>query len=169
MITADTNARSPFKDNVYVAWDAASGGSSSGGLRFARSTDHGATFSVTRIDDPSGPGRVIAAVPFVGPNGEVYAAWNDIGANTIAFNRSFDGGATWDTPGVVAAKTIPFSIAIPAISFRGALIYPACDADRSTGHHRGRLYCSGADLNAKGNTDILAAFLRRSRCDLVEA
>src|SRR5690348_935047 len=69
MITADTNAKSPFKDNVYVAWDAANGGSSSAGLRFARSSDHGATFTVTRIDDPSGPGRVIAAVPFVGPNG----------------------------------------------------------------------------------------------------
>lgn len=158
MITADTNANSPFKDNVYVAWDAASGGSSSGGLRFARSTDHGATFTVTRIDDPSGPGRVIAAVPFVGPNGEVYAAWNDIAANTIAFNRSFDGGVTWGAAGVVAAKTIPFDIAIPAISFRGALIYPACDTDRSNGPHRGRLYCSWADLNANGNTDILTAF-----------
>jgi hypothetical protein len=158
MITADTNPNSPFKDNVYVAWDAANGGSSSGGLRFARSTDHGATFTVTRIDDPSGPGRLIAAVPFVGPNGEVYAAWNDYGANTIAFNRSFDGGVTWGTPGVVAGKTIPFDIAIPAISFRGALIYPACDADRSTGPHRGRLYCSWTDLNANGNTDILTAF-----------
>lgn len=158
MITADTNAGSPFRDNVYVAWDAASGGSSSGGLRFARSSDHGGTFSVTRIDNPSGPGRVIAAVPFVGPNGEVYAAWNDIAANTIAFNRSFDGGATWGAPSVVAAKTIPFDIAIPAISFRGALIYPACDTDRSTGPHRGRLYCSWADLNANGNTDIFTAF-----------
>ena len=158
MITADTNPTSLFKDNVYVAWDAASGGSSSGGLRFARSTDHGATFTVTRIDDPSGPGRVIAAVPFVGPNGEVYTAWNDIAANTIAFNRSFDGGVTWGTPGVVAGKSIPFDIAIPAISFRGALIYPACDADRSSGHHRGRLYCSWTDLNAGGNTDILTAF-----------
>jgi len=88
----------------------------------------------------------------------VYAAWNDYGANTIAFNRSFDGGVTWGTPGVVAGKTIPFDIAIPAISFRGALIYPACDADRSTGPHRGRLYCSWTDLNANGNTDILTAF-----------
>lgn len=158
MITADTNPTSPFKDNVYVAWDAANGGSASGGLRFARSTDHGATFTITRIDSPSGPGRLIAAVPFVGPNGEVYAAWNDYGANTIAFNRSFDGGVTWGTPGVVAGKTIPFDIAIPAISFRGALIYPACDADRSTGPHRGRLYCSWTDVNANGNTDILTAF-----------
>src|ERR1700682_3783584 len=101
MFAADTNLGSPFRDNVYVAWDAASGGSSSGGVRFARSTDHGGSFSITRIDNPSGPGGAIAAVPFVGPNGEVYAAWNDIAANTIAFNRSLDGGATFGAPGVV--------------------------------------------------------------------
>src|SRR5262252_1149955 len=44
LITADVNASSPFKNNVYVAWDAATGGSISGGLRFGRSTDHGASF-----------------------------------------------------------------------------------------------------------------------------
>lgn len=45
MITADANARSPYKDSVYVAWDAASGGSSAGGIRFGRSIDHGASFA----------------------------------------------------------------------------------------------------------------------------
>ncbi len=58
MIAADTNLASPFRDNVYVAWDAASGGSTSGGVRFARSTDHGATFTTVRIDDPPGSGPV---------------------------------------------------------------------------------------------------------------
>jgi hypothetical protein len=159
MIAADTNLNSRFRDNVYLAWDAASGGSTSGGLRFARSADHGASFSITRIDNPSGPGRVIAAIPFVGPNGEVYAAWNDIAANTIAFNRSLDGGVTFGTPGVVASKSIPFDIGIPAISFRRALIYPTCDADRSTGAHRGRLYCAWTDISSNGaNTDIFSAF-----------
>lgn len=159
MIAADTNPRSSFRDNVYLAWDAASGGSTSGGIRFARSTDHGASFSIQRIDNPSGPGRSIAAIPFVGPNGEVYTAWNDIAANTIAFNRSLDGGATFGTPGVVATKTIPFAIGIPAISFRGALVYPTCDADRSSGHHSGRLYCAWTDFAANGvNTDIFSAF-----------
>src|SRR6266849_4715814 len=61
MIAADTNLRSAFRDNVYLAWDAANGGSSSGGVRFARSSDHGASFSIMRIDNPSGPGRSIAA------------------------------------------------------------------------------------------------------------
>lgn len=154
MIAADTGASSPYKDNVYVAWDAASGGSSSGGLRFARSTDHGVTFTVSRIDDPSGPGRLIAAQPFVGPNGEVYVAWNDYAANTIAFSRSFDGGVSFAVPSVIAQKTIPFDIGIPAISFRRALVYPSCDTDRSTGAHRGRLYCSWTDLTSAGVTNI---------------
>src|SRR5256714_12078680 len=50
MITSDRNPGSPFRDNIYVAWDAASGGSSAGGIRVATSSDHGATFSVTRAD-----------------------------------------------------------------------------------------------------------------------
>src|SRR6266446_5649082 len=66
MITADANSGSPFRDNVYIAWDAASGGSTGGGVRVAHSTDHGATFSVVRADDPKGPGRAIGTSPFIG-------------------------------------------------------------------------------------------------------
>src|SRR5439155_24207286 len=104
MITADTNAGSPFKDNVYIAWDAAAGGSTGGGIRVATSSDHGASFSVTRADDPSGPGRSIGSSPAVGPNGELYVAWNDYIANTIAFNRSFDGGKTWGAQNIDSSK-----------------------------------------------------------------
>ncbi|HEY4641031.1 MAG TPA: sialidase family protein [Thermoanaerobaculia bacterium] len=159
MITADTSAASPFRDNVYLAWDAASGGSASGGgVRVARSSDHGVTFTVNRADDPKGPGRAIGAVPFVGPNGELYLAWNDYAANTIAFSRSFDGGVTWDAQSVVASKQLPFDIRIPAEFNRGALVYPACDADRSNGAHRGRLVCSWMDLAGNGTTDILTSY-----------
>ena len=159
MITADTNLRSsPFRDNVYIAWDAASGGTGEGGIRVAASSDHGASFTVTRADDPSGPGQSIGAVPFVGPDGTLYVAWNDFHNNVIAWTRSFDAGQTWDGPRTVATKVLPFDIGIPAESFRGALVYPACDADRSNGPHRGRLYCSWMDLAFAGTTDILLAF-----------
>ena len=158
MITADANPNSPFRDNVYIAWDAASGGSTGGGIRVARSTDYGATFTSVRADDPKGPGRAIGAVPFIGTNGEVYVAWNDYAANTIAFNRSFDGGVTWDKQSVVATKRLPFDIGIPAESFRGALVYPACDVDRSTSAHRGRLVCSWMDLAGNGTTDIYTSY-----------
>lgn len=158
MITADATAGSPFRDDVYIAWDAASGGSTGGGVRVARSTDHGVTFTSTRADDPQGPGRAIGAVPFVGTSGELYLAWNDYSANTIAFNRSFDGGATWDKQSVVSSKVLPFDIAIPAEKYRGALVYPACDVDRSTGAHRGRLVCSWMDLAPNGTTEIYVSY-----------
>ncbi len=158
LIAADSNPASTFRDNIYVAWDAATGGSSSGGIRVARSIDHGVMFTVTRVDDSKGPGQGVGAIPFVGPEGEVYVAWNDFHANVIAFNRSFDGGVTWDPTRVVAPKTVAYAAAIPAESFRGALAYPACDADRSAGPHRGRLYCAWMDLTPAGATDIFFAF-----------
>jgi hypothetical protein len=159
MITADTNADSPFRDNVYISWDAASGGSTGGGIRLAASSDSGTTWNVTRADDPQGPGRSIGVSPFVGPDGSLYIGWNNYLNNTIAFNRSFDGGATWGTEGVVATKRLPFDIGIPAEFNRGALVYASCDADRSWSSHRGRLYCSWMDLNVTGtNTDIFLAY-----------
>jgi len=158
MITADANPGSPFRDSVYVAWDAASGGSSSGGIRFARSADSGQTFTVTRIDDPTGAGQSIGAVPFVGPNGEIYVAWNDLANNAIMFNRSLNGGLTFGSQSVLATKNLGLQSNIPAESFRGALVYPACAADLSSGVHRGRLYCSWMDSTPSGNTDIFFSF-----------
>ena len=158
MITVDRSLSSPLRDNIYVAWDAASGGSSGGGIRVAHSSDRGATFTVNRADDPHGPGRSIGAVPFVGPNGELYVAWNDFSANAIIVNRSFDGGNTWGTPVTVSFKSLAFDIGIPAESFRGALEYPACDADRSGDAHTGRLHCAWMDITALGTTDIFTAF-----------
>jgi hypothetical protein len=52
MIAVDRNARSAFKDLVHVAWDAASGGSTSGGIRVARSSDHGGLASFGGISHP---------------------------------------------------------------------------------------------------------------------
>jgi hypothetical protein len=158
MITTDTNTSSPFRDNVYIAWDAATGGSTSGGLRVAASRDHGATFTVTRADDPKGQGHAIGASPAVGPDGTLYVAWNDYAANTIAFNRSTDGGQTWDAQRVVSAKSLPFDIAIPAESFRGALVYPSLGVDSSTGPHSGRIYCSWMDRTSAGATDIFISY-----------
>src|SRR6185369_8557233 len=142
----------------YIAWDAAAGGSTGGGIRVGSSTDHGASFNITRADDPSGPGRSIGASPAVGTSGELYVTWNDYSANVIAFNRSFDGGKTWDQQRVVAPKVIPFDIAIPAESFRAALVYPVLDVDRTNGPFRGRLYCSWMDKTVSGTTDIVVSY-----------
>src|SRR2546429_2822494 len=42
--------------------------------------------------------------PSVGPNGEVYVAWNDYAANAIVFNSSSDGGKTWATPRTIRSE-----------------------------------------------------------------
>ena len=154
MITTDRSAGSPYRDRVYIAWDAASGGSpTGGGVLVATSKDGGGSFGIVRADDPQGPGRAIGAVPFTGPNGELYVAWNDYAANTIAFSRSFNGGGSFTAQSIIATKSIPFDIGIPAEFNRRALVYPACDADRSNGPYRGRLYCSWMDVGVAG-TDI---------------
>jgi hypothetical protein len=156
MITTDRNAGSPFRDRVYAAWDAAIGGSTGGGIRVATSKDGGGNFTTVRADDPQGPGRSIGAIPFVGPNGDLYVAWNDYAANTIAFAASLDGGKSFSQQTVISRKTIPFDAGIPAELYRRALVYPSCDADRSNGPNRGRIYCSWMDAGDMGTAILLS-------------
>jgi hypothetical protein len=158
MIAADAGAASPYAGNVYLAWDAASGGSSGGGIRLGRSTDHGQTFTVSRIDEPSGPGHSIGSTVAVGPAGEVYVAWNDYAASTIVLNSSTDGGATFGTPRTIATQSLGFQALIPAQASRGALVYPSCGVDSSTGPHRGRVSCAYMNTNVGGNTDVFVVF-----------
>ena len=141
-ITTDTNLSSPFRDNVYVAWDTIEG--ANGKVNLARSTDNGVTFTRQRIDDQnSGSGsNEIAAVPAVGPNGELYVAWLDTLNTRLQIDRSFDGGVTFGRDSTVSEMVIPFDTGIPSIKVRRALVYPAIDVDRSGGTHRGRLYCA---------------------------
>jgi hypothetical protein len=163
MIAVDTNPNSPFRDSVYVAWDNASlnqgKSSANDALLFARSTDGGKTFSssiaVNKLT--GGPSEVIGADPFVGPNGEVYVAWHDVENNRLMFNRSFDGGVTFGQEQEIAPTVVAFDDGIPAMASRRALLYPACDADRSSGTHRGTLYCSWMDETTTNGADIFVA------------
>jgi hypothetical protein len=163
MIAVDTNPQSPFRDSVYVAWDNASNNagksSNNNALLFARSTDGGKTFSSPLALNTltSGPNSVIGADPFVGPNGEVYVAWHDIQNNRLMFNSSFDGGITFGQQQSIAQTIVAFAETIPAMASRQALLYPACDTDRSSGTNRGTLYCSWMDETATNGTDVFVA------------
>jgi len=166
LMTCDTNLSSAFRDNVYVSWDTVEG-AANGIVNFARSTDHGQTFTVQRIDDPnSGAGtNEIAADPAVGPNGEVYVAWLDVLNSRLRIDRSFDGGVTFGRDSTVTPMIIRFDTGIPAIKVRRALVYPSIDVDRSNGPHRGRLYAAWTDQADQtkffidgAETDIFFAF-----------
>src|SRR3989442_3087 len=154
-IAVDTNLSSPFRDNIYVAWDTVEG-FANGIVNLARSTDHGVTFTRQRIDDPnSGSGaNEIAAVPAVGPNGEVFVAWLDVLNTRLQIDRSFDGGVTFGRDSTISQMIIPFDTGIPSIKVRRALVYPSIDVDRSNGPHRGRLYCAWTDQADQSRTFI---------------
>jgi hypothetical protein len=163
MIAVDTNPASPYRDSVYVAWDNASlnqgKSSSNDALLFSRSTDGGKTFSapIAANSLTGGPSSVIGADPVVGPSGEVYVAWHDVQNNRLMVNTSLDGGATFGQPVTIAPTVVPYVAAIAPQASRDALLYPACDADRSSGANRGTLYCSWMDETASNGTDILVS------------
>jgi hypothetical protein len=161
-IACDANLASPFRDNVYVAWDTTEG-FGNGIIDFARSTDHGATFSVQRIDDSSSgaSSNEIAADPAVGPNGEVYVAWLDVRNSRLQIDRSFDGGVTFGRDSTIAPMIIRFDTGIPAIKVRRALVYPSIDIDRTGGPHRGRVYCAWTD-----QADQTSAFVDGAETDI---
>jgi hypothetical protein len=160
MITVDNNAGSPHEGTIYVAWDNATGkSSSSNNLLVSRSTDHGQTFSAPAIasDTSGGPKAVIAADPFVGPDGTLFVAWHDVQNSAIVESSSADGGVRFGPQHTVGATRIAFDFPVPAESSRGALLYPSCDADRSAGPHSGTLYCSWMDLTTADATDVLVS------------
>jgi hypothetical protein len=93
-IACDFSPNSPHKDNVYISWRVFRG---INGIVFSRSTDGGETFSSYNKIADNGQ----APVPAVGPNGEVYLAWIDRGANNLAyamFARSTNGGLSFSSP-----------------------------------------------------------------------
>ncbi len=164
-IAVDTNPASPFRDTVYAAWDNASlnAGKSSANdvILVSRSTDGGQTFSapVAASGTGSGPREVIGADPFVAPDGTLHVAWHDITGNQVVEASSANGGQSFGPTHTISPTQVAFDVAIPAQASRGALVYPACGADTSTGANRGTLYCSWMDETASNGTDI---FLSRS-------
>ena len=158
-IAVDTNAKSQFKNRIYVAWDNATGFSSSethgNNVLVSFSTDGGVTFSDPVSASPNFQGATgqIGADPFVAPDGTVHVAWLDYAHSLIAESSSTDGGVTFGASHLIAFTQIPFDIDIPAQNVRGALVYPSCGASAAG------LYCSWMDGSLANGTDV---FLSKS-------
>ena len=120
----DTNPASPHHGNVYVVWDGA------GGLNFARSLDHGATW----IGVGAAPaGSVLAPSSFapdvfVAQDGTVYVVFVAfaVGSANVMFVKSTDGGNSFSAPAAAATgiTTIPFQL--PGGTFRNESIPVGC-------------------------------------------
>lgn len=105
-LRVDDWPQSPRQGNVYVAWTIYSGILGRPQIRFARSTDHGVTFSRPIKITPhaySAQGTDIA----VAPDGTVYVAWRQYeteagrAGDAIVIARSSDGGDTFSEPQIV--------------------------------------------------------------------
>jgi hypothetical protein len=139
MITVDTG--SAHHNRVYIAWDNATGNSSSekngNNVVLAHSDDGGVTFSAPTSVSGNFIGRTggIGADPYVTSNGTVHVAWQDYAHSVIVDASSTDGGNTFSAPHLIATVG-GFQFNVAAQSSRGALVYPACGSYGTT------LFCS---------------------------
>jgi hypothetical protein len=105
-IEVDRGLSSPYAGNVYVAWSVFQGNGNNE-IRFARSTDHGATFSNPAKISEGSLGNQFADIA-VTRNGTVYVAWNGTvgsrahGHDAMLWTRSTDGGRSFSKPAVAA-------------------------------------------------------------------
>lgn len=147
-MTVDINQNSPYKDNIYVAWQKFK--TTSDGPVIARSTDGGVSFSSYTL---LGTGGTQSPVPAVGPNGEVYVVWqnrSDINTQAI-IRRSDNGGLTWANS-VIAQEVKTVGVIDPKINQSRFILknkqnmrvssYPAMDVDRTAvgSPSRGNVY-----------------------------
>jgi len=126
---------------VYVAWDNASGNSSSdkngNNVVLSYSDDGGQTFTapVSVSGNFIGNTGGIGADPYVAADGALHVAWQDYAHGTITDVSSTDGGLTFGTRHTIASVGA-FQFFPAAQASRGALVYPACAAASAA------LYCS---------------------------
>jgi hypothetical protein len=153
-------SNSPWRNSLYVTWTNIT---DSDVIFFSKSVDTNYTWSApVRIShDATDRDSCFngGAMPTVGPNGEVYAAW----ANTsIRFNKSLDGGNTWmsQETNVDGNFTEPLMGSIPGIWRPNA--FPSIACDISNGPDRGNIYICWSDRrNGSGNSN-LDIFMARS-------
>src|SRR3989449_327740 len=133
-IWVDTSSTSPFLGNVYVSWsmftsddNSIFGGIASDRIAVARSTDGGATWSKPVFLSRScniGCGGVQGSVVRIGPNGEVYVAWeeslNRFAPNAIVLAKSLDGGIHFTRPSTVVSTLLDIPSPLNGGAFRDA-------------------------------------------------
>jgi Secretion system C-terminal sorting domain len=167
-MTIDQNQNSPYKNNIYCVWTEFSG---SNPIIFARSTNGGGSF-IGHLNISGGSTIVQAAVPAVGPNGEVYVVWGIGNPNEtgIGFNKSTNGGASfiYSNPPTVSTVTQigtfsnnRYRLKITSQYPDGIRVnsFPSVAVDRSGGSNNGTIYIVWADQRTSspgsGTPDIL--------------
>lgn len=158
MITADTSAA--HRGRIYLAWDNATGNSSSAkngnNVVLSYSDDHGVTFTAPTSVSGDFIGRTgaIGADPYLSAEGALHVAWQDVAHGAIVDVSSADGGVTF-SPRHQVASVNGFDFGIAAQASRRALVYPACGATA------GMLLCSYTN----GSDAATSVYVARSTDD----
>ncbi len=137
----DTNPASTYHGNVYAAWDLLA--STGGGLAFARTTNHGASW-IGAGTDPAGAtlnNKMGFPEINVAADGTIYifGFGVDAGQQAILFVKSTDGGQTFSAPAVVAKPITTIPGHLPGGTFRAETLPTGCCG---TGN---RIYCAWPD------------------------
>ncbi len=154
-------AVNPNDNSIHITWtqfDAyeSSAPQDSSVILYSRSNDGGVNWTTPKrismfagncMDNDT---TVEGAVPAIGPNNEVYVAWN--GINGLQFQKSLDGGNTWlpqETP--ITATPGGWVYDVSGVYRCNGLPFTMCDL--SNGPHRGTIYVNWSDQRA-GDTDV---------------
>jgi hypothetical protein len=156
MVTVDNAPKSKFKGTVYIGYDD-NGNSNTPYVLYSRDGIHNWKRSAA-----IGLGGTIGVNATTGPDGTVYATWEDYGGRKIWTAKSKNGGASFGTNHVVTnyrIDTTGFFIFIPPQSSRGVLPMPFTAVAPAGSPHAGRLYVSYMDQDPSGsNTNIYVRY-----------
>lgn len=131
-------------NNLYVTYTLFT--ATTGHVLGRRSTDGGATWSAATTFSSAAAGSgflVQGSRPCVGPNGEVYVAWYEVGpvdADFVKVRKSTDNGATFAAEVTAANWFTNFGTGAPGFNRNRGIDMPSIACDRTCGPNRGRVY-----------------------------
>jgi hypothetical protein len=157
MIAVDNSSSSPFFGSAYIGYDD-NGSNNTPYVIYSRDGKTGWTRSAA-IPHPN---PTIGVNVSAGPDGSVYACWEDYSGRKLYCSKSSDGAATFGAAVLVTTyrmNTTSFFVLIPPQNIRGILPFPMTAAAPAGSAHAGRLYVSYTDIDtAHANTNIYIRF-----------
>ena len=129
--------------NLYLTYTLFTAGDDS--IDFQRSTDGGATWGpILTLSSNAAAGLVQGSRPAVGPNGEVYAVWEEIGVSTdfdhFRMRKSTNRGVSFGAEANVGDHYANFGTGAPGFNRQSGITFPSIAVDRTSGPNRGRVY-----------------------------
>jgi hypothetical protein len=113
-------------------------------IMFVRSTDGGSTWSKPlAVSNPLTAGYQQGSRVVVGPNGEVYLTWSEIGpvdADYFYVRKSTDFGVSFGAEVLADTHYSNFGTGAPGFNRERSVDFPSITVDRTRGNHRGRVY-----------------------------